>query len=500
MGAIAALAWEEVYTSWDKYIWKVAHDIVKKNYGATDLGADDLHQEGLLILYKCYQKYGHKDKEEFERIFKTSVAREIRNKVISNVSQRQMIVASSDEIAGVLGEEQQFTINDLPQEVYEEIEELKKHLRNPIAKAIVCELTNPSPLTLHHVKGDMKRREFFRKLGRKINGRAVNVPSTVDIKLKYIRRALNITVKQATAAKEEILEVRRALKLRDAYLNAGYRPHLVCPHCNERQQRIPKYADEMRVSRCKYCDGVFFFITVNCSNGYESYPMFRSFSSKCSVRKAVQLKRGNEHMDINQYLREQIDESPCFGDFYDSQDMICQNCALAEICCKEYNKRMADGLQDKLYLNHETQKFMDEFEKLFDENDDFEIVTTDKSNTMETDVKQNVESVKPDIESNVESNVNSNANVTVNVSSYSPEDKDIRKESIHKIEQPQKEPTKKKQTRKYRRRKRRPNTAKMSVAELWDLLKELGGQCEKYENPIIQKVHLVKAINKMYKR
>lgn len=47
-------------------------------------------------------------------------------------------------------------------------------------------------------------------------------------------------------------------------------------------------------------------------------------------------------------------------------------------------------------------------------------------------------------------------------------------------------------------KKKKPNTQNMTVEELWALLDELGGTCEKHPNPVIQKMLLVKEINKFF--
>ena len=45
-----------------------------------------------------------------------------------------------------------------------------------------------------------------------------------------------------------------------------------------------------------------------------------------------------------------------------------------------------------------------------------------------------------------------------------------------------------------------PNTRNMTVEELWQLLKERGGTCQKFDNPVIQKAYLIKALLKTYSK
>lgn len=61
------------------------------------------------------------------------------------------------------------------------------------------------------------------------------------------------------------------------------------------------------------------------------------------------------------------------------------------------------------------------------------------------------------------------------------------------------------QLRKKRKREERerigmPDTKKMTMEELWELLKQRGGTCKVYDNPSVQRMRLVMAIKETYIR
>ena len=136
-------------------------------------------------------------------------------------------------------------------------------------------------------------------------------------------------------------------------------------------------------------------------------------------------------------LMEQIEQSECFGLFHDPKARECKHCDLQQYCAQKTRENQ-DQLMESDELNEEVAKLMEEFEK------------------------------------------------EIGITSY-----DIQEEGIQEEEEVE-------VSMKPKSKKKKPNTQNMTVEELWDLLNELGGTCEKHPNPVIQKMLLVKEINRFF--
>lgn len=134
-------------------------------------------------------------------------------------------------------------------------------------------------------------------------------------------------------------------------------------------------------------------------------------------------------MYVNQTLPYQIEDaqledSECFGYYYDPRARECKHCDLQQKYASVFNTRKSLGLIEDGELHEEVRKLLEEF----------------KSSRVEKMVKED------------------------------------NKPSKNKL----------------------PNTKNMTIEELWQLLEERGGTCQKFDNPVIQKAYLIKALLKTY--
>lgn|SRR5690606_7052007 len=140
-------------------------------------------------------------------------------------------------------------------------------------------------------------------------------------------------------------------------------------------------------------------------------------------------------MYVNETLQSQIEDaqledSECFGYYYDPKARECKHCDLQQKCASVFNTRKSLGLIEDDELHEEVRKLLEEYKSI-------------QSSTIE---KKKVK-VK-------------------------------NKPSRNKL----------------------PNTRNMTVEELWQLLEERGGTCQKFDNPVIQKAYLIKALLKTYSK
>ena len=175
------LVWDEIYDKLVNYI-KFASRQVSEQYqtGAVD-SAEDLFQEGQLLLYHCYELYKNKPLNEFCALFKSSLWRKLRD-----IGSRKAFIQVDIEEAYELG----YT-DSVAEDMYEEYK--LKHLAdmlesNPLALTILKEFINPSDRTVWEAQMDVARKSMLREQNYK-----VSVPSSVEIKAVYIQRAMEIT-------------------------------------------------------------------------------------------------------------------------------------------------------------------------------------------------------------------------------------------------------------------------------------------------------------------
>lgn len=177
------LNWDEQFSKFDNYIKFAAKQVVS-NMDYCFYGADDLYQEGLLLLWQCFDRYQYKSKQEFQYLFKSSLWRLLRDKA----GKPNKETTDIDEVFEA--EEIGYSDNSL-EDMYEEYRMKQVYellVGNPTAISILKELLNPSKVTVEECDKDMARKEMLKNQGAQLN-----VPTSIEIKPVHIQRALNLT-------------------------------------------------------------------------------------------------------------------------------------------------------------------------------------------------------------------------------------------------------------------------------------------------------------------
>lgn len=206
------MSWDYIYEKLVNYI-KFASKQTSEQYSArADNSPEDLFQEGQIILYKCWVKYGTKDEEEFSRIFKTSLWRELRN--ICN--KKQISQVDLDAVYNV-GYEPSFVEElDTNAKLREVAEELSD---NPIALTILKEFINPSTRTMWEAQADFNRKNCL-QAQELVKYQA----KEVIIRKKHIQRALEIPTSKFESAFREVKNtINLVFKVDDQFVEEYFR-------------------------------------------------------------------------------------------------------------------------------------------------------------------------------------------------------------------------------------------------------------------------------------
>lgn len=197
------LEWEFVVEEFENLV-KYASASVYKNAGVVDkaISPEDLYQMGMIKLYKVWQQYKTKPFNEFKKLFKTALFRGLPREL-----DKPFYYELNEEISGEPSYEENFVEKLL---LEEGIDRLKRMLE-PIPKAILLELVNPSPATLWAVWADEARKRHIKET----QNPNVRLPRSKEVRLKHIREALELTQKQFDKGVAEIRE-KAAVALRDA--------------------------------------------------------------------------------------------------------------------------------------------------------------------------------------------------------------------------------------------------------------------------------------------
>lgn len=183
MNNASVLDFNKIFAGIDNYIKYAAKSVATSTSMDSSLSAEDLYQEGVLLLCQCYDKYKQKDEQEFGMLFKASLWRHIRKK-----ANKASVFTVDIEEAYDLG----YTEDNVEKMFMEYgMKQLSELLENePVASAILKELIEPSPRTIWEMKMDTARKEMIKSQGKK-----VNVPQNNKVKMVHIKRALGITQK-----------------------------------------------------------------------------------------------------------------------------------------------------------------------------------------------------------------------------------------------------------------------------------------------------------------
>lgn len=177
------LDWDSVYDKFVNYIKFAASSVY--NQFQTE-SAEDLFQEGQLMMYRCWLLYGDKPVEEFGPIFKASLWRKLRE-----VSGKKHHPTVDFDTLTEAGAEPGYE-KDMDAEI-DESERLHKLVDmlsdQPIALTILKEFIAPGDRTLWEAQMERARKEMLQN-----QNYAVVVPSSVQPTKKTIRRGMEISM------------------------------------------------------------------------------------------------------------------------------------------------------------------------------------------------------------------------------------------------------------------------------------------------------------------
>ena len=177
-----SLDWEEQFKKFDNYI-KFASKQVISGLSYCFYEAEDLYQEGLLLLWQCFERYQYKSETEFQYLFKSSLWRLLRDKV----GKPNLETTDIDEVYDAeVGYSESHIENMYEEYRMKQVYDLL--MGNPTAISILNEILNPSEVTVEECDKDMARKEML-----KSQGVQLKVPTSVEIKPVHIRRALNLS-------------------------------------------------------------------------------------------------------------------------------------------------------------------------------------------------------------------------------------------------------------------------------------------------------------------
>lgn len=177
------LDWDSVYDKFVNYIKFAASSVY--NQFQTE-SAEDLFQEGQLMMYRCWLLYGNKPIEEFGPIFKASLWRKLREvsgkKHHPTVDFDTLIEAGAEP-----GYEKDMDVEIDESERFHKLVDMLSD--QPIALTILKEFIAPGDRTLWEAQMERARKEMLQN-----QNYAVVVPSSIQPTKKTIRRGMEISM------------------------------------------------------------------------------------------------------------------------------------------------------------------------------------------------------------------------------------------------------------------------------------------------------------------
>lgn len=180
--------WDTQYKKLNNYIKYVAGQVVSGLPSAM-MSAEDLYQEGLILLYNCFEKYKFKTEKEFHAIFKASCWRLLKGFCYKKKELQQVDLDTVYD----LGYDDNAIID-----MYEEfrIQQVVELLAgDQTAINILKEIISPSEKTVYEMQMDYYRKECLKAQGKKSC-----VPSEMEIKPVILRKSLGLTEKEFSTA------------------------------------------------------------------------------------------------------------------------------------------------------------------------------------------------------------------------------------------------------------------------------------------------------------
>lgn len=178
------LRWDDVYSKLVNYVKFASRNVATQYHTGVTKSAEDLFQEGLILLYKCFHKYRQKPYGEFAAIFKTSLWRKLRS-----MPAKRFAMTVDLEAAYNVG----YT-DDVVSQLYEEnrLQQVADLLEaHPVALTIFKEFVNPSRRTCWEAEMDIARKSTIRD-----GGASTSVPTKVRIQPRFIQRAMGLPESQ----------------------------------------------------------------------------------------------------------------------------------------------------------------------------------------------------------------------------------------------------------------------------------------------------------------
>lgn len=174
------LQWDDIYSQLVNYIKFASKQVAGQYETGVVNSAEDLFQEGQLLLYHCYTIYKNKSMNEFSALFKASLWRKLRE-----IGKKKAFIQVDIEDAYNLGYSDS-VVEDMYQEY--KLQQVASLLENsPIALTIFKEFVNPSNRTLWEAEMDVARKQSI-----KDQNYSVAVPKSIQIRGVHIQRALEI--------------------------------------------------------------------------------------------------------------------------------------------------------------------------------------------------------------------------------------------------------------------------------------------------------------------
>ena len=177
------LEWNYVYESFVNLIKFASKQVAEKYQTSATCTAEDLFQEGQLILFHCFEMYKYKDKQEFSVLFKSSLWRGLRNIASDDVAKASQINQVDISEAYDIGYSEE-VVHEIYQEYkLQQVVELLSS--NELALTVLREMLNPSKRTIWEAEMDIARKNMLKS--QKSKG---NIPQT--IRGVHIQRAMEI--------------------------------------------------------------------------------------------------------------------------------------------------------------------------------------------------------------------------------------------------------------------------------------------------------------------
>lgn len=174
------LQWDDIYEQLVNYIKFAAKQVAEQYQTGVVQSAEDLFQEGQLLLYHCYTIYKHKSMNQFNALFKASLWRKLRE-----IGKKKTFIQVDIEDAYDIGYSDD-VVNDLYNEY--KLQQVAEMLESsPIALTILKEFINPSSRTIWEASMDVARKSMLKE-----QNYSIAVPKSIMIKGVHIQRALEI--------------------------------------------------------------------------------------------------------------------------------------------------------------------------------------------------------------------------------------------------------------------------------------------------------------------